>query len=144
RGARRFGKPVLILIDYLQMMKCPGKENRTNEISEISRSLKALAKEFDCPVVALSQLNRELERRPNKRPINADLRESGALEQDADLILFVYRDEVYNPDSEQKGIAELILSKHRNGALGTVRTAFIPHHTRFENLSAAAWQGARS
>ncbi|RMV95175.1 Replicative DNA helicase, partial [Pseudomonas amygdali pv. tabaci] len=144
RGARRFGKPVLILIDYLQMMKCPGKENRTNEISEISRSLKALAKEFDCPVVALSQLNRELERRPNKRPINADLRESGALEQDADLILFVYRDEVYNADSEQKGIAELILSKHRNGALGTVRTAFISQHTRFENLSAAAWQGARS
>ncbi|MEA1760429.1 replicative DNA helicase [Pseudomonas syringae pv. tomato] len=144
RGARRFGKPALIMIDYLQMMKCPGTENRANEISEISRSLKALAKEFDCPVVALSQLNRELERRPNKRPINADLRDSGALEQDADLILFVYRDEVYNANTEHKGVAELILGKHRNGSLGTVRTAFIPQHTRFENLSAAAWQGARS
>ncbi|GKQ47285.1 replicative DNA helicase [Pseudomonas syringae] len=144
RGARRFGKPALIMIDYLQMMKCPGTENRANEISEISRSLKALAKEFECPVVALSQLNRELERRPNKRPINADLRDSGALEQDADLILFVYRDEVYNANTEHKGVAELILGKHRNGALGTVRTAFIPQHTRFENLSAAAWQGARS
>ncbi|KEZ68360.1 DNA helicase, partial [Pseudomonas amygdali pv. tabaci str. ATCC 11528] len=144
RGARRFGEPSLILIDYLQLMKCPGKENRANEISEISRSLKALAKEFDCPVVALSQLNRELERRPNKRPINADLRDSGALEQDADLILFVYRDEVYNADTDHKGIAELILGKHRNGPLGTVRTAFIAQHTRFENLSAAAWQGARS
>lgn len=144
RGARRFGKPALIMIDYLQMMQCPGKENRANEISEISRSLKALAKEFDCPVVALSQLNRELERRPNKRPINADLRDSGALEQDADLILFVYRDEVYNPGTEHKGIAELILGKHRNGSLGTVRTAFIPQHTRFENLSADTWQGARA
>ncbi|MBM0212062.1 replicative DNA helicase [Pseudomonas syringae group genomosp. 3] len=144
RGARRFGKPALIMIDYLQMMKCPGTENRANEISEISRSLKALAKEFDCPVVALSQLNRELERRPNKRPINADLRDSGALEQDADLILFVYRDEVYNADTEHKGIAELILGKHRNGSLGTVRTAFIPQHTRFENLSASTWQGARA
>ncbi|MHB9358214.1 replicative DNA helicase [Pseudomonas amygdali] len=144
RGARRFGKPALIMIDYLQMMKCPGTENRANEISEISRSLKALAKEFDCPVVALSQLNRELERRPNKRPINADLRDSGALEQDADLILFVYRDEVYNAGTEHKGIAELILGKHRNGSLGTVRTAFIPQHTRFENLSASTWQGARA
>ncbi|KAA8691308.1 DnaB helicase [Pseudomonas caricapapayae] len=144
RGARRFGKPALIMIDYLQMMKCPGTENRANEISEISRSLKALAKEFDCPVVALSQLNRELERRPNKRPINADLRDSGALEQDADLILFVYRDEVYNADTEHKGVAELILGKHRNGSLGTVRTAFIPQHTRFENLSASTWQGARA
>ncbi|AQX62219.1 replicative DNA helicase [Pseudomonas syringae pv. actinidiae] len=143
RGARRFGKPALILIDYLQMMQCPGRENRANEISEISRSLKALAKEFQCPVVALSQLNRELERRPNKRPINADLRDSGAIEQDADLILFVYRDEVYNNDTEHKGIAELILGKHRNGSLGTVRTAFIPQHTRFANLSASTWQGAR-
>ncbi|MCD5972584.1 replicative DNA helicase [Pseudomonas quasicaspiana] len=144
RGARRFGKPVLIMVDYLQMMQCPGKENRANEISEISRSLKALGKEFNCPVVALSQLNRELERRPNKRPINADLRDSGALEQDADLILFVYRDEVYHPDTEHKGIAELILGKHRNGSLGTVRTAFIPQHTRFENLSASTWQGAQA
>ncbi|UXZ97273.1 replicative DNA helicase [Pseudomonas phytophila] len=144
RGARRFGKPALIMVDYLQMMQCPGKENRANEISEISRSLKALGKEFNCPVVALSQLNRELERRPNKRPINADLRDSGALEQDADLILFVYRDEVYHPDTEHKGIAELILGKHRNGSLGTVRTAFIPQHTRFENLSASTWQGAQA
>ncbi|HEY0290307.1 MAG TPA: replicative DNA helicase [Pseudomonas sp.] len=143
RATRRFGKPALIMIDYLQMMQCPGQENRANEISEISRSLKALAKEMDCPVVALSQLNRALEQRPNKRPINADLRDSGALEQDADLILFVYRDEVYNAATEHKGIAELILGKHRNGSIGTVRTAFIPQHTRFVNLSASTWQGGR-
>lgn len=142
RGARQFGKPVLIMVDYLQLIRCPGSENRVNEISEISRSLKALAKEMACPVVALSQLNRSLEHRPNKRPVNADLRESGALEQDADLIVFVYRDEVYHPETEHKGIAELILGKHRNGPIGTVRTAFIASQTRFENLSATYWQGA--
>jgi replicative DNA helicase len=144
RGARQFGKPRLILVDYLQLMKIPGMDNRVNEISEISRSLKALAKEMNCPVVALSQLNRSLEHRPNKRPVNADLRESGALEQDADVIVFVYRDEYYHPDTEQKGIAELILGKHRNGPTGIVRTAFIANQTRFENLSAAHWQGANA
>ncbi|WP_339417384.1 MULTISPECIES: replicative DNA helicase [unclassified Pseudomonas] len=143
RAARRFGRPSLILIDYLQLMNCPGHENRANEVSVISRSLKALAKEMNCPVVALSQLNRELERRPNKRPINADLRDSGAIEQDADLIMFVYRDEVYHPQTEHKGIAEIIIGKARNGPTGTVRTAFIPHQTRFANLSAnSGWQGA--
>jgi len=142
RAARRFGHPSLILIDYLQLMRCPGQENRANEISAISQSLKALAKEMNCPVVALSQLNRELERRPNKRPINADLRDSGAIEQDADLIMFVYRDEVYHPQTEHKGIAEIILGKARNGPTGTVRTAFIANQTRFTNLSAnAGWQG---
>lgn len=144
RAARRFGRPALILIDYLQLMRCPGQENRANEISEISRALKALAKEMNCPVIALSQLNRELERRPNKRPINADLRDSGAIEQDADVILFVYRDEVYHPETEFKGVAELIIGKHRNGPTGTVRTAFIPAQTRFANLSAdSVWQGVQ-
>lgn len=142
RAARRFGRPSLILIDYLQLMNCPGHENRANEVSVISRSLKALAKEMKCPVVALSQLNRELERRPNKRPINADLRDSGAIEQDADLIVFVYRDEVYHPQTEHKGIAEIIIGKARNGPTGTVRTAFIANQTRFANLSAnTSWQG---
>ena len=142
RAARRFGHPSLILIDYLQLMRCPGQENRANEISAISQALKALAKEMNCPLVALSQLNRELERRPNKRPINADLRDSGAIEQDADLIMFVYRDEVYHPQTEHKGIAEIILGKARNGPTGTVRTAFIANQTRFANLSAnTSWQG---
>lgn len=142
RAARRFGHPSLILIDYLQLMRCPGQENKVNEIGAISQALKALAKEMNCPVVALSQLNRELERRPNKRPINADLRDSGAIEQDADLIMFVYRDEVYHPQTEHKGIAEIIIGKARNGPTGTVRTAFIPHQTRFANLSAnSGWQG---
>lgn len=144
RAARRFGHPSLILIDYLQLMRCPGQENRANEISAISQALKALAKEMNCPVVALSQLNRELERRPNKRPINADLRDSGAIEQDADLIMFVYRDEVYHPLTEHKGIAEIIIGKARNGPTGTVRTAFIANQTRFANLSPnAGWQGAQ-
>ncbi|MEA9976513.1 MULTISPECIES: replicative DNA helicase [unclassified Pseudomonas] len=142
RAARRYGKPSLIMVDYLQLMQCPGKENRNLEIAAISAGLKALAKEFDCPVVALSQLNRSLENRPNKRPHNGDLRESGALEQDADLTLFIYRDEVYHPDSVDQGIAELIIGKHRNGPTGVVRTAFIPAHTRFANLDAKHWQGA--
>jgi replicative DNA helicase len=142
RAARKYGHPALIMVDYIQFMNCPGQENRANEISAISRSLKALAKEMDCPVIALSQLNRSLEQRPNKRPVNADLRDSGALEQDADVIMFVYRDEVYNPQTEFKGIAELILGKQRNGPTGAVKTAFIPHQTRFANLSASAWQGA--
>jgi len=142
RAARKYGHPALIMVDYIQFMNCPGQENRANEISAISRSLKALAKEMDCPVIALSQLNRSLEQRPNKRPVNADLRDSGALEQDADVIMFVYRDEVYNPQTEFKGIAELILGKQRNGPTGAVKTAFIPHQTRFANLSASTWQGA--
>ena len=124
----------LIIIDYLQLMQIPGnKENRATEISEISRGLKVLAKELRVPVVALSQLNRGLEQRPNKRPLMADLRESGAIEQDADLILFIYRDEVYNENSPDKGTAEIIISKHRNGPIGMVRLTFLGQYTRFEN-----------
>ncbi len=126
----------LIVVDYLQLMRGSGPfENRVNEISEISRSLKAIAKELKCPVMALSQLNRSLEQRPNKRPLMSDLRESGAIEQDADVILFIYRDEVYDPESPERGIAELIIGKQRNGPLGTVKTAFIGHYTKFENLA---------
>lgn len=126
----------LIMVDYLQLMRVSGSsEGRTHEISEISRSLKALAKEFNCPVIALSQLNRSLEQRPNKRPVMSDLRESGAIEQDADIIQFIYRDEVYNEDSEHKGVAEIITGKHRNGPIGVDRLSFYGKFTRFENLS---------
>lgn len=136
RLAREHGRLGLIVVDYLQLMRIPGNaENRTGEISEISRSLKALAKEMGCPVVALSQLNRSLEQRPNKRPQMSDLRESGAIEQDADVILFVYRDEVYNPESPDKGTAEIIIGKQRNGPIGAVRLAFVGHLTRFESLA---------
>ncbi|MDF2642740.1 MAG: replicative helicase [Pseudomonas sp.] len=141
RVAREHGDIAMIMIDYLQLMQIPGSagDNRTNEISEISRSLKALAKEFNCPVIALSQLNRSLEQRPNKRPINSDLRESGAIEQDADVIMFVYRDEVYHPETEHKGIAEIIIGKQRNGPIGTTRLAFIGKYTRFENLAPGSY-----
>lgn len=123
----------LIVIDYLQLMQVKGSENRVNEISEISRSLKGLAKELDVPVIALSQLNRALEQRQDKRPVMSDLRESGAIEQDADLIVFIYRDEVYNEESQHKGKAEIILGKHRHGSTGKVLLTFLGQYTRFEN-----------
>lgn len=136
RLARQCGQLGLIVIDYIQLMSSSGRgENRATEISDISRSLKSLAKELECPVVALSQLNRSLEQRPNKRPIMSDLRESGAIEQDADLILFIYRDEVYNPDSPDKGTAEIIIAKQRNGPIGTTRLTFQGESTRFLNFT---------
>lgn len=136
RIQREHGELGMIMIDYLQLMQVAGSsEGRTAEISEISRSLKTIAKEFNCPIVALSQLNRSLEQRPNKRPINSDLRESGAIEQDADVIMFIYRDEVYNEDSPEKGVAEIIIGKQRNGPIGTTRVAFVGAHSRFDNLS---------
>ncbi len=136
RLKREHGELGLIVVDYLQLMQVPGtRENRATEISEISRSLKSLAKELNVPVVALSQLNRSLEQRPNKRPVMSDLRESGAIEQDADVIVFIYRDEVYNEDSPQKGIAEIIIGKQRNGPIGHVNLTFLGQYTRFENLA---------
>jgi replicative DNA helicase len=132
----------MIVIDYLQLMQVHGSsENRATEISEISRSLKALAKELSVPVVALSQLNRSLEQRPNKRPIMSDLRESGAIEQDADLIVFIYRDEVYNEDSPEKGTAEIITGKQRNGPIGVDRLTFLGQYTRFENFIPEVYTG---
>ena len=140
RIARDHGGLSMIMIDYLQLMRVPGlQENRTLEIAEISRSLKALAKELNVPVVALSQLNRSLEQRADKRPVNSDLRESGAIEQDADLIMFIYRDEVYHEDSALKGIAEIILGKQRNGPIGTVRLTFQGQFSRFDNYAGPAF-----
>ncbi len=131
----------MIMIDYLQLMRGSdsSSENRTLEISNITRSLKGLAKELDCPVVVLSQLNRSLEQRPNKRPVMSDLRESGAIEQDADVIMFIYRHEVYEPETDQKGMAEIIIGKQRNGPIGTVRLAFLGEFTRFENYAGPSY-----
>ena len=126
----------MIIVDYLQLMQSSRQQNsREQEIADISRSMKAIAKEFNVPVIALSQLNRDLERRADKRPMMSDLRESGALEQDADLILFIYRDEIYNSESEDKNIAEINLAKHRNGEIGGCRLAFIGQYTKFANLA---------
>jgi replicative DNA helicase len=139
RLARQCGQLGLIIVDYLQLMAASSTgENRATEISEISRGLKALAKELKCPVIAVSQLNRALEQRPNKRPLMSDLRESGAIEQDADLIIFIYRDEVYNPESPDKGTAEIIISKQRNGPIGAVRLTFVGQFTKFENFTSAS------
>ncbi|MEM7357875.1 MAG: replicative DNA helicase [Pseudomonadota bacterium] len=133
----------LIMVDYLQLMRGSdgNNENRTLEISNITRALKGLAKELDCPIVVLSQLNRSLEQRPNKRPVMSDLRESGAIEQDADVIMFIYRHEVYEPETDQKGMAEIIIGKQRNGPIGTVRLAFLGEFTRFENYAGPNFSG---
>lgn len=135
---RKCGKLGLIVIDYIQLMTSNREnENRATEISEISRSIKALAKELEVPIIALSQLSRKVEERNDKRPLMSDLRESGAIEQDADIIIMMYREEYYKPDTPDKGVAEAIIGKHRNGPTGTVRLTFLGEYTRFENHSSA-------
>ncbi len=136
------GELGLIVVDYLQLMTVPGmRDNRTLEIAEISRFLKQIAKELKVPVIALSQLNRGLEQRQDKRPIMSDLRESGAIEQDADLIAFIYRDEVYNPETPEKGVAEIIIAKHRNGSIGKIKLAFLGQFVRFDNFTPVEIEG---
>ena len=140
RIAREHGGVSLVMVDYLQLMRVPSlSDNRTLEIAEISRSLKALAKELNAPVIALSQLNRSLEQRADKRPVNSDLRESGSIEQDADLIMFIYRDEVYHDDSPDKGVAEIIIGKQRNGPIGRVSLTFQGQYSRFDNYAGPAY-----
>jgi replicative DNA helicase len=132
----RYGDLGLIVVDYLQLMSSPRRsENRQVEVSEMSRGLKILARELDCPVMVGSQLNRQLEYRQDKRPMLADLRESGSIEQDADVVLFLYRDDVYNPESDQRGIAEIIIGKHRNGPTGVSKLAFLDHIVKFANMA---------
>ncbi|SVD73962.1 uncharacterized protein METZ01_LOCUS426816, partial [marine metagenome] len=138
RLMREHGQLGMVIVDYLQLMQTgENNGNRAVEVANITRALKVIAKESRVPVVVLSQLNRSLEQRPNKRPIMSDLRESGAIEQDADLILFIYRDEVYNEDSPEKGTAEIIVAKQRNGPTGTVRLTFLGEYTRFESYAPA-------
>lgn len=145
RLVRTHGEVGLIVIDYLQLMQIPGfREGRVAEITEISRTLKAVAKELNVPVLALSQLNRGLEQRTDRRPIMSDLRESGAIEQDADLIIFIYRDEVYHEDTKDKGIAEVIIAKHRNGPIGTRKLTFLGQYTKFENYIASPFPTMQS
>jgi len=137
RTKAKYGDLGLVVVDYLQLMATPGRrsESRQVEVSELSRGLKILARELDCPVMTLSQLNRQLEYRQDKRPMLADLRESGSIEQDADIVIFIYRDEYYNPESEQRGMAEIIVAKHRNGPTGSSRLAFLEQYTKFANLA---------
>ena len=137
RTKAQYGDLGLVVVDYLQLMTSPGRrsESRQVEVSELSRGLKILARELECPVMTLSQLNRQLEYRQDKRPMLADLRESGSIEQDADIVIFIYRDEYYNPESEQRGMAEIIVAKHRNGPTGASRLAFLEQYTKFANLA---------
>jgi replicative DNA helicase len=138
RTKARYGDLGLVVIDYLQLMTSSSSrraENRQVEVAEMSRGLKILARELECPVMCLSQLNRQLEYRTDKRPMLADLRESGSIEQDADVVCFIYRDEAYNPESDQRGTAEIIVSKHRNGPTGVARLAFLDHLTKFANMA---------